>query len=155
MSPRDAFYNTVHNAPGGHAALAVRLNMSAAVLRNKANVLSTTNKPTLDDVDNIIGLTGDAGVLHALAANHGYVCVKVEDGVSASDMAVLEIVTQIWTCQGDVGAEVNRALADGRLDPREMAAIKEAVYRTSQAMQQMVVRLEHLGGAATPEAANG
>jgi hypothetical protein len=77
MSPKDAFYNTVHNAPGGHAALAIRLGMSAAVLRNKANVHSETNKPTLDDVDNIIGLTGDASVLHALAANHGYVCSKI------------------------------------------------------------------------------
>jgi hypothetical protein len=142
MSPKDAFYNTVHNAPGGHAALAIRLGMSAAVLRNKANVHSETNKPTLDDVDNIIGLTGDASVLHALAANHGYVCSKIAGAGCAADATPLAMVARIATRSADAVAVVNDALADGRLDSRELVEIRERAYGAIQALQDMVVGLE-------------
>jgi hypothetical protein len=141
MNISDAFYQTVHSAPGGCEALAVRLGMSSAILRNKANVNSVTNKPMLDDADRIMGITGDHRILHALALNHGYVCVEVQPSTTASDMAVLEMITQVWSANGDVGAEVNRALADGRVDPREIALIREAVYRAERALQEMLARL--------------
>ncbi len=141
MNIADAFYQTVHGTPGGCEALAVRLGMSSAILRNKANVNSVTNKPMLDDADRIMGITGDHRILHALAMNHGYVCVEVDPSTTASDMAVLELITQVWSANGDVGAEVNRALADGRVDPREIALIRAAVYRAERALQEMLARL--------------
>lgn len=142
MSPKDAFYNTVHGAPGGHASLAIRLGMSAAVLRNKANVHSVTNKPTLDDVDNIIGLTGDASVLYALAANHGYVCTKIAGAGAAAIATPLAMVTRIASRSADAVAVVSDALEDGRLDARELVAIKEHAYEAIQALQDMVIGLE-------------
>ena len=141
MNISDAFYQTVHGAPGGCEALAVRLGMSSAILRNKANVNSVTNKPMLDDADRIMGITGDHRILHALAMNHGYVCVEVQASATASDMAVLEMITQVWSANGDVGAEVNRALADGRVEPHEIALIRAAVYRTQRALEEMLARL--------------
>ena len=141
MNVHDAFHGTVHSAAGGCEALAMRLGMTAAVLRNKANPNSTFNKATLDDVDRMMGITGDHRVLHALAGNHGYVCVKVEDDATASDMAVLELITHVWSSNGDVGMEVNKALADGRLEPQEIVRIKDAAYRATRALQQMVARL--------------
>lgn len=142
MSPQDAFHQTVHGAQGGCEALAVRLGMSAAVLRNKANPNTSFNKVTLDDADRVMGLTGDYRVLEALAANHRRVCIEVEEGGSASDLAVLEIMTKCWATNGDFGAEVNRALEDGRVDRREIAAIRDSVLRANQAMHQLVARLE-------------
>lgn len=155
MSVSDALHKTVHGAPGGHAALAVRLGMSATILRNKANPNSVTNKATLDEVDRIIGLTGDASILHALAANHGYVCVGIEGPETACDVAVLETVTKVWMCNGDVGAEVHKALEDGVIDLHEIEAIKSAVYRMVQAAHQMVARLDMMAGRTTREVANG
>ncbi len=142
MNVQDAFHSTVHGAAGGCEALAVRLGMSPAILRNKANPNLATNKPMLDDIDRIMGITGDHRVLHALAANHGYVCVRVDDSHSASDMAILELITQVWSANGDVGAEVNRALADGRIEPHEIRLIKESIFRANRAMQEMLSRLE-------------
>lgn len=142
MNARDAFHLTVHEAPGGCEALAVRMGMSAAVLRNKANVNSVTNKPMLDDVDRAMGITGDHRVLHALAQNHGYVCFRMGDEATASDMAVLELVTQVWTTNGEVGAEVNRTLADGRVDRHEVERVRAAVYRAQQALLEVVARLD-------------
>lgn len=142
MNVKDAFYKTVHNAIGGCEALALRMGMSAGVLRNKANVNSVTNKPTLEEVDRIMGLTGDMSVLHALAANHSHVCIHVDPSAPASDLAVLELVTLVWRRNGDVGDEVSRTLADGRVERAEVEAVKAAVSRTNQAMQQLVARLE-------------
>lgn len=141
MSPQDAFYQMVHSAPGGCEALAVRMGMSPAVLRNKANPNTPFNKPTLDDVDRGIGITGDLQVLHALAANHKCVVIQVGDDVSASDMAVLEMVTTVWTTNGEVGAEVNKALADGRITQQEVELVRDAVKRAERALESVVARL--------------
>lgn len=142
MSPQDAFHQTIHGVPGGCEALAVRLNMSAAVLRNKANPTCAGNKVTLEDADRVMGLTGDHGVLHALAKSHGFVCVKVEDTATASDMAVLELVTQVWSTNGEVGAEINRTLADGIVEAHEVERVRAAVYRTQRALLEVVARLD-------------
>lgn len=142
MNPRDAFHATVHETPGGCEALAIRLGMSAVILRNKANVNHAHNKPMLDDIDRVMGITGDHRVLHALAQNHGYVCFRMGDDATASDMAVLELVTQVWTTNGEVGAEVNRTLSDGRVDQDEVARVRVAVYRAQQALLEVVARLD-------------
>lgn len=141
MNIADAFHRTVHAAAGGCEALAVRLGMSAQVLRNKANPNSATNKPMLEDVDRVMALTNDYQVLHALAANHGYVCVHVGDNASACDMAVLETVTMIWAASGDVGTEVHTALADGRIEAHEVEKVNAAVFRMHRALEQMRTRV--------------
>lgn len=142
MNVLDAFHRTVHSYAGGCEALAVRMGMSPVILRNKANPNSTTNKPMLDDVDRVLGLTQDYQVLHALASAHGFVLVKVEDSASASDMAVLEMMTQCWAKNGEFGTEVNKALADGRIEQRELPSIRDAVLANIRAMHQLVARLE-------------
>lgn len=154
MSVSDALHKTVHGAPGGHAALAVRLGMSPVILRNKANPNSSSNKATLEDVDRIIGLTGDASILHALAANHGYVCVAIEGAETACEAAALEAVTKVWMCNGDVGAAVHQALDDGVIEKHEVVAIKKAVYRLEQAAHQMVARLEQMAEQDAAEVRN-
>ncbi|MDC8756240.1 phage regulatory CII family protein [Janthinobacterium fluminis] len=141
MNIADAFHKTVHAALGGCEALAVRLGMSAQVLRNKANPNNASNKALLEDADRVMGITGDFQVLHALAANHGFVCIKVEADVSASDMAVLEVVTRVWSANGDVGAEVHRALADGRVEKREVVKVEVAIYQAQRALLELRGRL--------------
>ncbi|MGJ9420450.1 phage regulatory CII family protein [Massilia sp. CMS3.1] len=142
MNHLDAFHKTVHGAPGGCEAIAPRMNMSAAILRNKANPNSATNKPTLDEADRLMGVTGVHDILHALAANHGYVCVRVEEGATAGDMAVLEMITQVWQTNGEVGTEINQALADGRITRAEVDRIREKVRRAECALESVVSRLE-------------
>jgi hypothetical protein len=145
MNVQDAFHATVHGYAGGCEALAARLDMSAAILRNKANPKTTANTPSLADADRVIGITGDGKVLHALANNHGYVCVRVDEDVKSSDMAVLEMIALVWTSNGEVGAEVNEALADGRITARELEKVRDAVKRTESALEGMLARL---GGMA-------
>jgi len=138
----DAFYRTVKDYPGGMESLAVRMGMNPQVLRNKANPNIATNHPTLSDVEKIMDLTGDYQVLDALAMSTGHVLIKVESNATPSDMAVLEMVTQVWAANGDVGAAVNETLADGRVELHEVAAVRKAIYRTQQALFELLSRLE-------------
>lgn len=140
MNHLDAFHQTVHTAPGGCEAIASRMGMSATILRNKANPNSATNKPTLDDADRLMGITGDFRVLHALAQNHGFVCTKVDEQ-PACDMAVLESVTDIWQHLGTFGAEVHKAMADGRIEPHEVRAIEVAAFTMFRPVMQLVARV--------------
>lgn len=144
MTPQDAFHQTVHSYPGGCESLGPRLGMSAAVLRNKANIHCTTNHPSLADVDRVIGITANYSVLHALAANHSHVCIPVDADVAPSDLAVLELVTAVWRTHGDVGATVDAALADGRIEAREVSRIRDAIYNHIAGLQHMLKRIEQL-----------
>ena len=142
MNTQDAFYHTVHDYRGGSEELAGRLGMSRAVLLNKADPNKEHNKPLLADVDKIMGIAGDYRILDALAANHGRVCIEVPGDGDACDMAVLELVTKVWQCNGDVGKAVHDTLADGKVEHHEIAHVRKAVYRVQQALHEMLMRLE-------------
>lgn len=155
MNLKDAVYHTVHDYPGGCESLAPRLKkpgeksgMSPAVLRNKANPNTDTNVMSLDEADRIVGLTGDFRILHALAAKHDHVCIKIDADTPASDLAVLELVTHVWAANGSVGAAVDATLADNVVELHELNGVREAIYRTQQAMLAMLDRLERM---AEPE----
>jgi len=144
MTPQDAFHATCHAYPGGCESLAPRMGMSSAVLRNKARPGCHTNHPTLADADHVMSLTGDYRVLHALAAAHGHVCVPVDADPAPSDLAVLELVTHVWRSHGNVGAAVDAAMADSRIEGGEVEQIRAAIYTNIQALQQMLARIEAL-----------
>jgi hypothetical protein len=142
MNAHDAFHQTVHNAPGGHEALAARMNMSAAVLRNKANPNAAGNVVALRDAESVMGLTGDYSVLHALAKSFGFVCVKVTQDMPVSDVALLECVTHAWTTHANVGVAVHEALADGRIEQHEVERVKDQVFRATRVLHELVARME-------------
>lgn len=142
MNTHDAFHDTVHGSPGGCEALAVRLGMSAAVLRNKANPNAAANIVGLRDVERVMALTGNFSVLHALAQSHGHVCIPVEADASASDMAVLEMVVKAWSANADVAAEVHATLADGIVEPHEIERMEAVTYRAIQTLQALLARLK-------------
>lgn len=138
----DAFYRTVKDAPGGVEALAVRMGINAQVLRNKANPNITTNHPTLADVEKVMDLTGDYQILHALAMQTGHVVLKHDAEPAPSDMAILEIISEVWAANGEVGTAVFDTLADGRVEAHEVARVKKCVYQLQRALFDLTARLE-------------
>ncbi len=142
MNPQDAFYQTVHDAPGGAEALAPRMGMSAAVLRNKANPHHEYNKPSLGDVDKAMALTGDYRVLDALASNHGGLFVRLNETPPDSKLGILKLVTHVCSKEGDVARCVDEMLADGRIERHEVEKVKDAVYQLQTSLTQMVRELE-------------
>lgn len=142
MNARDAFHATVHNSPGGCEALAARMDVAAGVLRNKANPNSSYHKPTLDDIERVMVLTGDASVLHALAASTGHVCIRTDTDIAVSDVAVLELVAKAWSTCSEVGTEVYATLADGIVEQEEVKRVRARVYSAVQALNELVGRLD-------------
>jgi len=148
MSLQDAFYRTVHDYPGGCESLAPRMGTTPAVLRNKANPHSTQNIPSLRDADLAMALSGDYRILHALCANHSHVAIRVDERGDSGDLAVLELITHVWSANGNVGAAVDATLADGRVEMRELAEVEAAIYRNHQALLSMLARLKEMAEPA-------
>ncbi len=140
MNAKDAFHQTVHNAPGGCVALAARMDMSPTILRNKANPNNNVNVITIDDIERVMSLTGDYSVLFSLAESAGFVMTKLEEQ-PASDMGVLENVTDIWQRLGDVATEVHKTLEDGRVEEHEVKAVRRSVFKAFRPMLQLIERL--------------
>lgn len=137
MDILDAFYHTCRDYPGGIEALAPRLGVQPGVLRNKACTTNTTNKPTFAEARDICELTGDHRMLHSFASSLGYACFKFDRDVDASELAVIEVVTNSMSAHGSVGSAVYSALADGRVDRKEAKVIEEAVYKAVRCLQEL------------------
>lgn len=148
MNILDAVHATVRNYPGGSESLAPRMitrtedgkekAMSAAVLRNKANPNNTTHHLTLAEADQIMGLTGDHRILHALAAEHGYVLQP-----AAADEAgcVLQSILTANTTRGEFDRVLQEALQDNLITSNEMKLVTEAGASHVAAYVALIARL--------------
>lgn len=135
MNLIDAAHKTVHDYPGGSQSLGPRIDMSPAVLRNKVNPNNETHHLTLAEADEIMSVTGDHRILHALAAEHGYVLQKAAD--ATTEGTVLQLLLRANAAEGDLDKALNDALADGRLTQNEL---KEVLAKNmTQASAQMAL----------------
>lgn len=139
MNIIDAARKTVKDYPGGSEALATRMvvvtqdgkekPMSAAVLRSKVNPEVRTHHLYLTEASEIMDLTGDHRILHALAAEHGYVLQKTEDVAVGSSL--LQVLLSANAAEGDFDRVLQEALADNLITPNEMRLIAEAGLKQS------------------------
>ena len=67
----DAIYHTVHGYPGGVVALAARMGVSPNTLTHKANPNNATHHLHPAELVAMQQLSGNAAVLHAMAAALG------------------------------------------------------------------------------------
>ncbi|RIA19711.1 phage regulatory protein CII [Stenotrophomonas sp. AG209] len=143
MNITDAAHKTVKDYPGGSEALAVRIGMSAAVLRNKVNPNNNTHHLTLAEASEIMGVTGDDRILHAMAAEHGYTLQKMQaDGMASVMGAMLENAAK----QGAFAQALQEALSDGLISENEMKAISSAGTAQVEAMINLLARLRAVTG---------
>lgn len=148
MNVADAAHKTVSAYPGGSESLAPRIGMSAAVLRSKANPNCTTHRLALDEADELMGVTGDFRILHALAANHGFTLQRIESDASSNVFAAHLAAT---SGQGDLASVLAAALADGDVSRNEASAIA----RAGSELQAAIVHLVSAAWAAAKRAQPG
>lgn len=144
MNIKDAMHHTVHDYPGGSESLGPRMNIVPAVLRNKVNPNSTSHHLTLVEADRLMAMTGDHRILDSLADNHGYVIVPIAHADTVSDMAILEIVTQVWRFVGDLGVSVDDAFQGGRISKKQVRQVSESIHVLEQAMHTLLARIDQL-----------
>lgn len=127
MNTVDAAYHVVHDYPGGSESLGPRVDISAAVLRNKVNANNDTHRLTLAEAVRITDITDDDRILQAWARARGYMLIKPPVGHSC-DMAVLEQVVGLAVANGQFMTTVNDALADGKITTDEIERIEESEH---------------------------
>lgn len=148
---RAAVWRATQGYKGGIEAIAKQLStahhtVNAQILRNQVSG-NLRHNLSIATAESIVDLCNSDELAHAAAQQRGGVFIKLpEDGVHASDLAVLELVTQVWRANGDVGLAVDETLADGKVESAEIAKVRKAIYRTQQAMSAMLHRLEDMAG---------
>lgn len=143
MNILDAAHKTVHAYPGGSETLALRIGMSAAVLRNKVNPNNTTHHLTLAEASEVMGVTNDDRILHALAAQHGYVLQRLEPEGSAG---VVSSMLENAAKQGAFAQALQDALTDNLISENEMRDISDAGTAQMEALINLLARLREVTG---------
>lgn len=106
MTVEDAIYHTVHGYPGGVVALAARMGVSANTLTHKANPNNTTHHMHPRELVALQHMSGDAAVLHAMAAALGYTAQRATPDQADGDMVEASMRLQV------AFADLMRAVAD-------------------------------------------
>lgn len=146
MNVIDAAHQTVKAYPGGADSLSPRVGIGPAVLRSKVNPNTSTHHLSLAEADRIMGVTGDHRILHALAAEHGYVLQRVdapEDGAQ-----LLQTLLSANAAEGAFDRELQEALADGVITPNELSVLEKAGTAQQAATMVLLSKLRALSQAA-------
>ncbi len=146
MNTADAAYHVVHDYPGGSESLGPRVDISAAVLRNKVNPNNSTHHLTLAEAVRINDVTDDDRILRAWAHQRGYLLVKAPAGSGDSDMSVLEKVAAFMFASGMFGKEIHDSLADGGVDRSEFARVKAAGNAVMSEVAETIQRMKGMVG---------
>ncbi len=136
MNVSDAAYDTVHEYPGGSESLAPRMSngMSAATLRGKVNPNNDRNLLSLQEANELMGKSGDYRILHAMAADHGFVVQRVDAPQSGSMIGALLAAA---AAKGDLSQIIADALADGQISPNEADQIGRACAKVQAEIAQV------------------
>ena len=135
MSIDDAIYHTVHGYPGGVVALAARMGVSPNTLTHKANPNNATHHLHPAELVAMQQLSGNAAVLHAMAAALGYTCTPALPDRSEGDP--VDAFMHQAAAQGKYVAAVADAMlvpAPSRNEVNRVARMAEDLIDTTTAL---------------------
>lgn len=141
MDVIDAAHSTVHNPKhGGSTALAARMGMSNTVLNSKVNPNTDTHHLRLDEALTIMEYTDDHSIIQAMAQRLGGVFCVVE--AEATQASILMTALSTSARQGDVMAEMQKALEDGRIDCHERDALQTKIQDTMKMLRTLSQQID-------------
>lgn len=136
MSIDDAVYHVVHGGPGGVESLAPRLGMPVGTLTHKANPNNTTHFLRPRELVDAQLFTGQAHVLHAMAAALGFVCTRATPDQIGGDP--VEAVMRLQMAEADFA----RAVADAVL-VGEGRVTRNEIRRAEAMAQELIATVGH------------
>ena len=108
MSLQDAYFNVIHDSPGGAASLAPRLGKSSTTLCHEATRTGFA-KAGLLDAEKITLLTGDLRILEAFANNCGQMLVPLPTATVLLDDDCMLRLADTAREFGELCKEIGRA----------------------------------------------
>lgn len=161
MDVLDAAYHTAHSYPGGVPALAQRMPhfvnargeltaMSASTLQHKVNPNCPTHNLTLRESRDMMALSQNYSILHALSAELGHVSLRI---AATYEGATLEHVMRATKEFGDVLSSVSesqKAASSGgsKVTPNELRIIEREAAELIGALNGMLASLRAQQGGA-------
>jgi len=151
MNQHDALYKIARAYPGGLEALALRLDISPNVLRNKLAPGIESHYPSFEEVSQIVELCREAGVkdallpLYALLARHGMAAFVVPEPESVSTDDLSQTVCRVMSQVGSVAEAVSDALMDGVITDVEADLIEREFQGALTALGEWRARIRARG----------
>lgn len=106
MDVGDAAYLIAQHYPGGGAALAARMGVNPGTLLNKLNPNIHTHHLTLKEAVNLQVAANNPSILHAMAQQLGYACVRATPAQDGGDPV------EAFMALAMAHADFTRAVAD-------------------------------------------
>ncbi len=147
MNQHDALYKIARAYPGGIDALALKLNISANVLRNKLAPGITTHYPSFEEVSVIIQACHDVGIkeallpLHAMLSRHGMAAFVVPEPEQVNNDDLSQTVCRVMSQVGNVAEAVSEALIDNVITEREADLIEREFQGALTALGEWRARI--------------
>ena len=153
MNQHDALYKVARAYPGGLEALAIRLEMSVNVLRNKLAPGIESHYPSFEELSLIIEQCHAAGVkdahlpLHALLGRHGMAAFLVPEPEHINKDDLSQTVCRVMSQVGDVAEAVSNSLMDGVITLAEADLIEKEFQGALAALGEWRarIRIHHKG----------
>lgn len=137
MDVLDAAFLIAQETPGGVAALAARMGVSANTLQHKLNPNNTTHHLTLKEAVALQVVSGLPYVLHAMAAQLDHTCLRARPDVAQGD--AWEAFRFVQQAMGDFTA----AAADA-LRPERGAVSANALRRVEHEANELMAGITAL-----------
>lgn len=140
LDPVDAAFQISQAHPGGVANLAQRMGINAGTLQNKLNPNNATHHLTLKEALTLQVVANNASILHAMAAQLGFVCTRATPDQAEGDPVEAFMLVQT------AHAELCRAGADMFVHGGDISA--NEIRRLSYCAQESTAANSHLVATA-------
>jgi hypothetical protein len=124
MSIKDVVYRVVHGYPGGVPAMAARMGISKNVLQNKVNPNNSTHHTNEEELEQIQMYADSDEIAKEFASQRNMVCIHIAKHQGASDKELFDLIINMEREKSDWMSSIQKALADGVIDPVEYQRIK-------------------------------
>ena len=140
----DVIYNMVHDFPGGVPAMAIRVNENKNTLQLRVDPNNTTHHTPASLAAKIADVADSDELAKTFAARRSMICIHITKHEGASDMELFDLIINMEREKADWLASIQRALADGMIDPAEFQRIQKESYDHLSAVAELASRLESI-----------
>jgi hypothetical protein len=144
MSIKDVVYRVVHGYPGGVPAMAARMRISKHVLQNKVNPNNVTHHTTEEELEEIQMYADSDEIAKEFASQRSMVCIHIAKHQGASDKELFDLIINMEREKSDWLSSIQKALADGVIDPTEFKRIKKESMDHLSAVAEFASRIESI-----------
>lgn len=137
-----ALYHAARDYQGGIKAVAAVHGLNATTLQHKLSPTHEPHRPNLDDLEAVLAVTQDSRILDSLGEIAGG-CLWVHPEALRDDEPMGSVLATIADLHGKLGEmidSVSVSLADGVVDEREQAELRQRTRR----VLELVLGLERL-----------